>query len=279
MTITLDDWWAGGSQETLSGHRLFVRVEGEEGPWTTWLHGFPTSSYDWEPLLAEPRPPGRHLLVDFLGFGASDKPRNHEYSLVEQADIIEAAWKAHGITETRLISHDYGVSVGQELLARGSITITEAVFMNGGLFPDLHHPIRMQKILAGPLGPLLARLASERTYTEGLRKVMNDPPSTDELHEHWRATSRDGGKLVLPKLLGYIAERRANEERWVGALTGTPEVPKRFVWGPEDPVSGAHVLPRIGSSVPGAEVHVIEGVGHWPQLENPPAVAAALNAS
>lgn len=272
----LDSWWAGGSHEKLAGWNVFVRIEGEEGPWTTWLHGFPTSSYDWEPLLAHDRPPGRHLLVDFLGFGASEKPKNHNYTLVEQADIIEAAWAAHGITETRLISHDYGVSVGQELLARGSITITEAVFLNGGLFPDLHHPIFMQKVLAGPLGPLLGRLGNERTYTQGLRKVMKKPPSDEELHEHWRATSRDDGKIALTGLIGYIAERQANEERWVGALTGTPDIPKRFVWGPEDPVSGAHVLPRIRSSVPGADIHVIENVGHWPQLEDVPAVAAAL---
>ena len=57
----VEDWWAGGSHEELAGWRIFVRVEGEEGPWTTWLHGFPTSSYDWEPLLRHERPPGRHL--------------------------------------------------------------------------------------------------------------------------------------------------------------------------------------------------------------------------
>ena len=272
----LEDWWAAGSHEELAGRRIFVRVEGEEGPWTTWLHGFPTSSYDWGPLLRHERPPGRHLLLDFLGFGASDKPKTHSYSMVEQADIVEAAWAAHGITETRLISHDYGVSVAQELLARSNITITEAVFLNGGLFPDLHHPTRMQKLVAGPLGPLMARLANEKTYSRGLQEVMNKPPSAEELHQHWLATSRDGGKLVLPNLLGYIKERRANEERWVGALTGTPEVPKRFVWGPEDPVSGAHVLPEIRRRVPEADVHVIEGVGHWPQLEDVAAVAAAL---
>ncbi len=272
----LEDWWAGGGHEELAGRRIFVRVEGEEGPWTTWLHGFPTSSYDWEPLLSQDRPPGRHLLMDFLGFGASDKPKKYDYTLVEQADIVEAAWAAHGITETRMISHDYGVSVAQELLARGSITITEAVFLNGGLFPDLHYPTRMQKLVAGPLGPLMGRLGNERTYSRGLKQVMNKPLSAEELHQHWLATSHDGGKLVLPKLLGYIAERRANEERWVGALTGTPEVPKRFVWGPEDPVSGEHVIPEIRSRVPGADVHVIEGVGHWPQLEDVAAVASAL---
>lgn len=272
----LDAWWAGGTREHLCGHLVFVRVEGGDGPWTTWLHGFPTSSYDWWPLLQHARPPGRHLLVDFLGFGASEKPRNHPYTLVEQADIVEAAWAKHGITETRLVSHDYGVSVAQELLARAGVTFPEAAFLNGGLFPHLHRPIRMQKLLAGPLGPLLGRFSNEKTLTDGMRKVMAKPPSAKELHEHWRSISRDDGHRVMPRLLGYIEERRQNEQRWVGALTGTLDVPKRFVWGPEDPVSGAHVLPEIRERVPGAQVHVIDGAGHWPQLEDVPAVAEAL---
>jgi hypothetical protein len=32
---------------------------------------------------------GSRLTVDFLGFGLSDKPRRHRYSLLEQADIVQ----------------------------------------------------------------------------------------------------------------------------------------------------------------------------------------------
>src|SRR5205807_8250945 len=90
------------------------------GPAMTLLHGFPSSSHDWAkvaPALAE-----RHalLLCDFLGFGASDKPSEHVYSLLEQADLVEALWAREGIASTRLVAHDYAVSVTQELLARDS---------------------------------------------------------------------------------------------------------------------------------------------------------------
>lgn len=52
------------------------------------------------------------------------------------------------------------------------------------------------------------------------------------------------------------------------------ELPKRFIWGPEDPVSGAHVLPMIREGLPGAELHVLDGIGHYPQLEATERVAA-----
>ncbi|WP_199781083.1 alpha/beta fold hydrolase [Streptomyces sp. Mg1] len=51
------------------------------------------------------------------------------------------------------------------------------------------------------------------------------------------------------------------------------------MWGPADPISGAHVLARIRARLPRAEVVELAGppaVGHYPQLEDPEAVSAAL---
>jgi pimeloyl-ACP methyl ester carboxylesterase len=53
-----------------------------------------------------------------------------------------------------------------------------------------------------------------------------------------------------------------------------------FVWGPADPVSGAHVLPRLRERLPDARFVVLDeepATGHYPQVENPEAVAAALS--
>ena len=66
----------------------------------TVLHGFPSSSHDW--ARAAPHLATDHalLLPDFLGFGASDKPADHHYSLTEQADLIEALWAHEGVVST-----------------------------------------------------------------------------------------------------------------------------------------------------------------------------------
>lgn len=275
---TLDAWWAGGRRLE---NGVFTRADGDaDAPTVTWLHGFPTSSWDWSPLLGALGPGRRDVMLDFLGFGASAKPRGHDYRLVEQADLVEAVWRAHGVEEAALVAHDYGVSVAQELLARRrdgrlQVALTAVTFLNGGLFPHLHRPIRIQKLMAGPLGPVLARLTSERRFAAALREVMAIDPGDAELHEHWRAFSREHGNRNIHRLLGYIAERRVHEERWVSALVDD-DLPKRFVWGPEDPVSGAHVLPTIRERLPGAEVHVLDGIGHYPQLEATDRVAAVL---
>lgn len=275
---SLDTWWAGGRRLDAG---VFTRADGDvDAPAVTWLHGFPTSSWDWAPLLAALGPGRRDVTLDFLGFGASAKPSGSAYRLVEQADLVEAVWRAHGVDETALVAHDYGVSVAQELLARRrdgtlSVRLTGVTFLNGGLFPHLHRPIRIQKLMAGPLGPVLARLSSEGRFTAALREVMTVDPGDAELHEHWRAFSHDGGNRNVHRLLGYIAERRVHEARWVGALVAD-DLPKRFVWGPDDPVSGAHVLPTIRQHLPDADLHVLDGVGHYPQLEATARVAEAV---
>jgi pimeloyl-ACP methyl ester carboxylesterase len=43
-----------------------------------------------------------------------------------------------------------------------------------------------------------------------------------------------------------------------------------------DPVSGRHLADRYRELVPAADVVVLEGVGHYPQLEAPESVCAAF---
>jgi pimeloyl-ACP methyl ester carboxylesterase len=78
-------------------------------------------------------------------------------------------------------------------------------------------------------------------------------------------------------LLHYVADRREHRARWCGALEET-EVPMTFVWGDLDPVSGAHMIEGVEERVSGARIVRLADVGHWPLLEAPHEVAAAVDA-
>ena len=85
----------------------------------TLLHGFPASSFDWAGVMPQLTGTGyRVTTLDFLGYGSSDKPYPYRYSLIEQANLVQALWRDLGIDRTALVAHDYGVSVAQELLFR-----------------------------------------------------------------------------------------------------------------------------------------------------------------
>ena len=72
-----------------------------------------------------------------------------------------------------------------------------------------------------------------------------------------------------------MTDRVLHAERWVTALE-TTDVPLGFVWGMLDPISGAHVADRIRERLPHAPFTALATVGHWPPLEAPERVAAAI---
>jgi pimeloyl-ACP methyl ester carboxylesterase len=151
-------------------------------------------------------------------------------------------------------------------------------WLNGGLYPDLHRPTRGQRALAGRMGPVVARAMTEQRFASALREVLARPVADDVMHELWLAVQLRHGATVMPALLGYMAERRQNAERWVGALENYAG-PQQFIWGPADPVSGAHVAERIAERLPRAALHVLDGpppVGHYPQVEAPELVGPLL---
>jgi pimeloyl-ACP methyl ester carboxylesterase len=286
MSPSLDEWYAGGERISLrlpasaasgasNGYSLFCRVEGQ-GQWVTFLHGFPTCSWDWARISPALRNKYRLLMFDFLGFGDSDKPAGHDYSLIEQADLTEELWRILGVKRTLLVAHDYGDTVALELLSRQAdgrlkTAITRGVMMNAGLYIDLQRPVLAQKLLLNPLlGPLLDRLIGEKFFIRQFSSVFSPqfPISAAEAHQYWRAVTRRQGLRIYHKLIHYLRERRMYQQRWETVLENRA-IPTRFVWGLDDPVSGVHISDNLRRRIPDADLVELAGVGHYPQLEVP----------
>lgn len=253
-------------------HTLRYR-RGGQGPALWLIHGFPTSGRDWLPLWPALAPRHELFALDMLGFGASDKPAGFDYKIAASADQWEALARATGVREVALLAHDYGDTVAQELLARQregrlGFRITLAVFLNGGLFPEATRPLRLQRLLAGPLGPLLARFTGEARFRQSMARICARPWPEGELAAAWQVLASHGGRAVMPKLLGYIAERHRHRERWVGALQDAG-IPIALINGLEDPISGRSIVVRWRELLPQAPVFELPGVGHYPQLEAP----------
>jgi pimeloyl-ACP methyl ester carboxylesterase len=276
--VSPEEWRRGGSTFDWNGERVFYRAEGRGEP-LLLIHGFPTASWDWCQVWPELIRHFRVLTLDLIGFGFSAKPRGIAYRISAQADLVQAFLAWQEVARYRLLAHDYGDTVAQELLARqrdgtGVAMIESACLLNGGLFPETHRPVLTQRLLASPLGGLVARLSSYSTFARSFRRICARPLSEEELRAMWRLVTENDGIRAMPRLIGYIAERRLHRERWVGALVHAP-VPVRLIAGLEDPISGAHMVARYRELVPAPDVVELPGVGHYPQLEAPGEVLAA----
>ena len=276
---TIEGWERGGTYTTFRGHRVFYRREGS-GPSLVCIHGYPTAGWDFHKLW--PALVSRFDVVapDMLGFGFTDKPAGHAYTVVEQAELHLSLLAELGITEAHLLCHDYGVSVGQELLARHAEGRTprfrSITLLNGGLLPEMHRARPIQKLLASRIGPLVSRLSGPRRFKASLASVFgpDTQPTDAELSQFYALMERGGGKRALAELIAYMAERRAQRERWVGALLKT-RVPLRMINGVHDPVSGEHLVERMEQLRPGIDT-VRLPVGHYPQVEAAEAVLEAF---
>ncbi len=275
-------WHAAGTMLPCVGGRVFVRTEGDvhARPPTLLLHGFPTSSYDY--VRAWSRLPPPLVALDFLGFGMSDKPKDHGYGIFEHADVILEVLSALSIPAVHLVAHDMALSVAAELFARRErrllpVELLSATLSNGGAFADMARLEPAQHLLMSPLGGALARLSSERAFRHALRRLVAEPEAIEpgELRTLWALFARADGARIAARTIGYVEERRRFAARWQGALERL-ELPTLVLWGAKDPVAALAVGERLATTVRGATLRVLTHLGHYPQLEGPDAFAGAV---
>lgn len=279
MFDSTQDWREAAQHFDFEGHRIAYWTGGDSHAKPLLLvHGFPTCAWDFLPLWETLGAKHRLIVCDMLGFGLSDKPRSG-YSIHRQTDLQEALLAHLGVTEFDALIHDYGVSVGQELLARqhegsGASGLGTMVFLNGGIFPDQHRPRPMQKLGVSPFGFLLGLLMSRKGFGKSFSEVFGPgtQPTEQELDEFWEFISERGGNRIMHKLLHYIADRIEHKDRWETALIRAQDR-IGLINGALDPVSGKHAYVKWRAVVPHARHHLIETVGHYPQVEAPDEVA------
>ena len=287
MTLTdrVEEWRRRGRPERFRDHDIHVHTRDGAEPLLVLLHGFPSSSYDWRRLLERERDHAV-LAFDFLGFGLSDKPRDHAYTLAWQADLTEELVARHGGGRPVFVcAHDMGTSVATELMARdlaGELDLDLAgVFLfNGSIILERSTPTFAQRMLRSRLGPLATRLTSEAFFRRQFGGIFSpDHPLTpEEEADQWCLITREGGNRLGHKLVGYMDERVVYAERWHGAIRDWPG-PLSFAWGMLDPVATPSVLEGLRELRPQAPVTEFEDLGHYPQIEDSGRLAAALKAS
>jgi len=282
LTPRVEAWREGGAFEQHAGRDLFVRRREGEGPALLFLHGFPSSSFDWLPLL-ELRPDARAIAFDCLGFGLSEKPADHTYTLAWQADAAETIVRRSGSPPVFLVAHDMGTSVATELMARDlrgelGMDLRGALLFNGSMLLHLAKPTVGQKLLRSRLGPLFSRLTTETGFRAQFSRVFSElhPLTAEEAADQWCLVAHNGGNRIGHLLVNYMAERERFTERWHGAIRDWPG-PLTLTWGLEDPVARVEVLEGLRELRPGVETIELPGLGHYPQVEAPERVAAALD--
>lgn len=271
----IEAWRLSGSEEKFRGYGIHTFLQDGEGPLLVLLHGFPTSSYDWRQTIS--LMPGQKLLAfDFLGFGLSEKPRDHNYTLSWQADLTEELVDRYAEGgPVYVCAHDLGTSVGTELLARDTagelgFDLCGMTIFNGSILVEKANPTLAQKLLRGPFGPLAARFANEAFFRRQFASIFSEahPASDQDLTDNWALMCFNDGNRLGHKLVSYMDERVVYADRWHGAIQNW-KGDLRLAWGMQDPVAVPEVLEGLLRMRPDLPTVRFDDVGHYPQVEDP----------
>lgn len=248
------------------------------------IHGFPTASFDFAGVVDGLGRNRRIVTCDLLGYGVSAKP-DRRYTMAGGADVVAAVVAAAGLERFALLTHDMGDTVGGELLARNlsgdwPVEITHRVVTNGSIYIDMANLTDGQQLLlaqgdakadAGPGAELLA-ISLANTLAPQRRE-----PS--RMVGHAELVAHDEGDALLPRLVRYIEERRANERRFTGAIESHPS-PLHVVWGALDPIAviamAETLVERRRVSNRPVTAEILDDVGHYPMVEDPDRFVAAV---
>ena len=261
-----------------------------------FLHGFPTSSYDyhklWDLFMTDfalsDRSPSRVdkrlridslLTFDYLGYGFSDKPSDYEYSIFDMADMIERLLMFLDIKSVIIIAHDISDTVAQELLRRDNLNnqnhfkIEKCILLNGGIMTSIYKPILSQHILLNQyFGQIFADYFFRFVFFKrSFRNVFGEfaKPDDAELYDFFLAIRFKQGNHVLPKTIKYMREREQFGDVWYDALNETA-LPVMFIYGPADPINPRDRFPqKLRLEIPKVKLHILSDlVGHYPAYED-----------
>ena len=285
----VDDWEQRGRYLEIDGRQVWTldvpatREVGNDP--LLMLHGFPTCSFDWRFVLDAFSAERRLVMLDFLGFGLSDKP-DWRYSIRAHADTVEAVADAHGLTRVALLTHDMGDSIGGEVLARSldgtlGFEISRRVLTNGSIYIEQAHLSAGQQFLlslddariAGDSGALVGSDGFKGGVTGTFSSHSN--VSSQEMDAQWELAARHDGHLLLPRSIRYIEDRRKEERRYTGAIEKHPS-PIGVVWGADDPIAIVAMTHEFHSARADAPITVLDDVGHYPMIEAPTRFADAV---
>ena len=205
----LDEWRSGGTEikwrSTTAANdgaevTVFSRRCGTPGaPALVCVHGFPTASVDYFALTRELDSEFDIYLLDFPGYGLSDKPAApYVYSLYDDARLlVHAITSVWQLNEYTMLTHDRGTSIGMIALpmfdrAEDARPPAEVILTNANIYLPLANLTEFQKALLDPhRGP--QHRARNHAGDAGRRDGRDDLHATAR---RGRSRNRRAGKVL-----------------------------------------------------------------------------------
>ncbi|TIQ34732.1 MAG: acetoin dehydrogenase dihydrolipoyllysine-residue acetyltransferase subunit [Mesorhizobium sp.] len=227
------------------------------------LHGFGADSSVWRQVVPLLRPNIETISLDLSGHGAeASRPAK---DIEEIAFSLSDRLEAMGVRDAHLVGHSLGGAAALALARLGRLSVRSVTLLApGGLGPEINGGF-----VAG-----LARATSVQALERWLAVMVGDEAALPAGYAQaaLRQMDKTGNRDALTAMAEALFPDGTQGFDLTTALAALG-VPTRLVWGRLDRIiPAAHAARAPGF----AAVHLLDGIGHVPQIEAPALTARLI---
>ncbi len=257
---------------TLHGERVAYR-RGGEGPVLLLLHGIAGSSRTWIPAMRLLQRDYTVLAPDFLGHGESAKPLG-DYSLGNHASGTRDFLDVLGIERATVVGQSFGGGVALQFAYQFPEICERLVLVDaGGLGREVNWILRLITLpaaeyvipavfppFAGRYGDSVARFFHDRGFRN---------PAVAEMWRSYKSLTDSANRRAFVKTMRAVIDPGGQAVSAVTRLYLAAHMPTLIVWGDRDKIITVEHAHQAHAVMPNSRLAVMEGVGHYPHVEDP----------
>ncbi len=245
-----------------------------------FLHGFGESQHTWRFLLDDLSKEYHLITLDLKGFGESPKTEDSDYSVYDQAQLVQQFIKKHKLNNITIVGRSFGGGVALVLALMQEEKLIDNRIKKMVLINSMSYQQRlpsMMRILQKPIiGYLGIHLLSANWIAT---KAYQFSFSNNELIP--QSSIRYAAQMLSLPLAKYAYLKTVNsiipddilkmQKRYKNI-----KIPTLILWGEDDVSIRIRMAYRLHRALPNSQLKILKGIGHMPQEEKPKVVIDAI---
>src|SRR5919106_768164 len=261
------------SEIEIHGHRVCFRLRGQ-GPLIVLIHGITGRSDQWEPAIEHLAAEHTVLAPDLFGHGESAKPRG-DYSLGAYASAVRDTMVALGHERATIVGHSLGGGIAMQFAYQFPERCDRLALVSSGGLGREGHPLLRAATLPGSelVLPLLTHarvLAAGEAIGRAIGFLrLQAGPDLAEIARGFRSPRDAEARSAFIASMRAVLDPGGQRVSALDRLYLAESLPSLLVWGEADPVIPVAHGRAAHRQMPGSRLELLDGVGHFPQLERP----------
>ena len=261
------------------GERIAYRDAGH-GRTLLLIHGMAGSSATWRAIIPQLSKNYRVIAPDLLGHGMSAKPRG-DYSLGAFAVFLRDLLDELGVDRATVIGQSLGGGIAMQFSHQHRDYCERlALIGSGGLGPDLSPLLR---ILSAPGAEFVLPIVAPQPVLNLGNKLGSwltsagiQAPRAGQMWYAYSSLSDARTRQAFLRTLRSVVDYRGQAVSALNKLHLAAGLPTVLIWGDHDRIIPVEHAYAAHDALAGSRLEVLEGVGHFPHVEAPTAVAEIL---